>query len=253
MGESGPEVSWIRHPFEFQKESTFDEVKAANMHQSKCVFTRALLQKYKWEDSKVSSIKFKGRSEKTVESIRLRRLDNFSFPVIPGSPNRIYVLHDNTGLDLIYVTELIQRDTGIPEIQEVIAQFLRVLSTKKAHDEARGENDSVVRNGSANTVYEGRKSLGERLRVEEGKTIVKSFVGRTFHPGRVLHETNVANIVSHVGWVPEGFKVGDDERSIKRRLQVRDFKDIDWVFYAAAFNEREHNAVVNDADDEDHV
>jgi hypothetical protein len=44
MGESGPEVSWIRHPFEFQKESTFDEVEAANMHQSKCVFTRALLQ-----------------------------------------------------------------------------------------------------------------------------------------------------------------------------------------------------------------
>ena len=95
--------------------------------------------------------------------------------------------------------------------------------------------------------------MGDRLRVEEGKTIVKSFVGRTFHPGRVLHETNVANIVSHVGWVPEGFKSGDDERSIKRRLGVRDFKDIDWVFYAAAFDEREHNAVVNDADDEDHV
>ena len=253
MGESGPEVSWIRHPFEFQKESTFDEVKAANMHQSKCVFTRALLQKYKWEDSRVSSIKFKGSSQKTVQSIRLTRLDGFSFPVTTDSSNRIYVLHDNTGLDLIYVTELKQKDTGIPGIQEVIAQFLRVLSTKKAHDEARGKNDYVVRNGSARTVYEGRKALGDRLRVEEGKTIVKSFVGRTFHPGRVLHETNVANIVSHVGWVSERYKGDDDERSIKHRLRVRDFKDIDWVFYAAAFDEQEHKAIVNDADDEDHM
>ena len=252
MGESGPEVSWIRHPFEFQKESTFDEVEAANMHQSKCVFTRALLQKYRWEDSRVSMIKFKGSSQKTVQSIRLTRLDGFSFPVTTDSSNRIYVLHDNTGLDLIYVTELKQKDTGIPGVQEVIAQFLRVLSTKKAHDEARGPNDYVVRNGSARTVYEGRKSLGDRLR-KEGKTIVKSFVGRTFHPGRVLHETNVANIVSHVGWVMEQSKAEDDERSIKRKLGVRDFKEIDWVFYAAAFDEQEHNAVVNDADDEDHV
>ena len=253
MGESGPEVSWIRHPFEFQKESTFDEVKAANMRRSKCVYTRALLQKYKWEDSRVSRIKFKGSSQKTVESILLTRLDGFSFPVNTDSSNRIYVLHDNTGLDLIYVTEMKQKDTGIPGIQEVIAQFLRVLSTKKAHDEARGKNDYVVRNGSARTVYEGRKALGDRLRVEEGKTIVKSFVGRTFHPGRVLHETNVANIVSHVGWVSERSKGNDDERSIKSRLGVRNFKDIDWVFYAAAFDEQEHKAIVNDADDEDHM
>ncbi len=84
------------------------------------MFTRALLKKYAWEASKVLDIKFKGRGEKKLQSIQLNRLDSFSFPVNPDSHNQMYVLHDNTGLDFIYVTELIQKDTGIPERQEMI-------------------------------------------------------------------------------------------------------------------------------------
>jgi hypothetical protein len=246
------DVSWIRHPFELKNKSTFDEVEAANMHKSKCVYTRALLQKYKWEASKASHINFIGHSEKKIKSIRLTRLDGFNFQVQPESHNRIYVLHDNTGLDFIYVTELIQKDTGIPGQQEVIAQFLRVLSTKQAHGEARGEKDFVVRDGTARTVYEGRSVLGGRLRIEQGETIKRSFIGRTFHPGRVLHETNVRNIVSYVGWVPERFQ-RNTEREVKKQLGVKTFKEIDWVFYGAAFDEQEYNALVNDADDEDHA
>ena len=43
------------------------------------------------------------------------------------------------------------------------------------------------------------------------------------------------------------------EKEVKKQFGVKTFKEIDWVFYGASFDEQEYNALVNDADDEDHA
>ena len=61
-------------------------------------------------------------------------------------------------------------------------------------------------------------------------------IGRTFHAGGVLLETNVGNIVSFVGWVPEKAKC-DTKEDIAKALNSR-VTDIDWVFSGEPFDER---------------
>ncbi len=60
-------------------------------------------------------------------------------------------------------------------------------------------------------------------------------IGRTFHAGGVLLETNVENIVSFVGWVPEKAK-SDTKEDIAKALNSR-LTDIDWVFSGDSFDE----------------
>ena len=43
------------------------------------------------------------------------------------------------------------------------------------------------------------------------------------------------------------------EKEVKKQFGVKTFKEIDWVFYGASFDEQEYNALVTDADDEDHA
>ena len=61
-------------------------------------------------------------------------------------------------------------------------------------------------------------------------------IGRTFHAGGVLLETNVENIVSFVGWVPEKAKSYTKE-DISKALNSS-LADIDWVFSGEPFDER---------------
>ena len=225
------ELTWNNHPFVISEHLTWQQVKAIG-NPARCDYTRLLLQSFKWKPSVVTNPQI---FEGSVVSCTLTRLDKLAFSVMENSGNRLFVLWEVSGLELIFITQLFRREG------DLMARYFRVQSTKAALEEASGARDVNISQtiSDGKTVYHnylGKESLSALLNRESiGR---RRLIGRTFHAGSVLQETKVENIVSFVGWVPERMKtdsMADIASALK--LAVKKCENIDWVFYGDSFNE----------------
>ena len=159
----------------------------------------------------VSNVRYEGHEssrsagrKRSVFFLTLTRLDKFQFLVVSNSGNRFYVLWEISGLELIFITRLFKKG------DHMMAQNFRVQSTETAP----GEAFSAEELQRSQRLAGGRTGYHTHLGKERGLLALKNressgdrrWIGRTFHTGSVLIETNVENIVSFVGWVPEKSK-----------------------------------------------
>ena len=238
--EQYEEITWENHPFYISADLTWAEVKKAGKP-AHCDYSRLLLQTYKWKPSVVSNVRYAGHEssrsagrERSVSFLTLTRLDKFQFLVVSNSGNRFYVLWEISGLELIFITRLFKKG------DHMMAEYFRVQSTETALEEAFSAEDLQLSQRLAGGrtgyhTYLGKESLlALKNRESSGD---RRWIGRTFHTGSVLIETNVENIVSFVGWVPEKSK-NDSITEILKELKVSRITDIDWVFSGDSFNEK---------------
>jgi hypothetical protein len=164
-------------------------------------------------------------------------------------------MFEYSGLELIYVEKIYwNKSAGRgSDSYELCVDFTRVLSTKDARDQCKGEKDLATDiNLESSSIVRTRRLGGKSLEAAL-ETQAKSESRRlTFHRGDFVHTTAACNIVGFVGWshVPDDqlvSNVRDKELAtsllpqIKRtHPEVKSINDIDWVYCGGDFSDQDN-------------
>jgi hypothetical protein len=223
----------------------------------KLSYIRFLLRKFAWENTKIDDPspppQKSGKAQKgkkiSVKSARLTRLDGVPFPLVARGV-LFYVVFEVTGLELIYVEEIYWKMNG--GSHELTVDYTRVLSTKAARDECKGESDLETEIKAASSVVRTRRLGGRSLEAAVNMQANSSSFRLTFHRGDVIHTIPACNIVGFIGWgnVPSdrcSVSAAEDADMAKELLQqirrthpnVKTIKDIDWVYCGCDFSDQD--------------
>jgi len=208
-----------------------------------------MLQSQNWINSKVTNEPFKDK----ISSIALERLDGLKFRVVKESGNTFQVLYEQTGLELIWVTELFKekkrqrKATKHGSFSGVKAKFVRVVRTDRAIDDAPSEDDLILSCEVKDRQSIGIASMGKRsLRrcLELQSRLTKELRNRTFHWGNVTYETDVENLVGIVAWIKEGENQNKTMHRellehVRSRCTFGGNPSMDLVFCGDPFDDRE--------------
>ena len=239
--------AWSTLPLDFNPAATWDSV-AHLPPNFTCSYTRLMLKKHKWVNTKVVS-----KVSTTMTSVDVQRLDGLQFKIKINSGRTFQVAFLDHGLELVRVVSMYKdpnkksSNSSRNQGSGVLANFFRVLRTDRAIEEAAQEEDLHLSSegGDGQAMFSstslGKQSLRKVLELQlKGE---KDYMNRTFHWGNVMYTTSVDNIVGLVGWLPDIFK-GDKKRERDVLIEVKNLysrtgrlPNMDLVFCGSPFDD----------------
>ena len=192
-----------------------------------------------WRDSIVtkrgSRCGITQEGHKRLSSLTVERADGIVIPVHSKDGNMLYLIAENDGPEIVYITEIFESSK-----KDAIIRFLRVLDTRNAHISCDQDEDLIE------TLEVGDRSCVHTRRL--GKNSLQALLdsrGDTLHHwGDVTWETPAKHIIGLVGWLPVA--IADDSQSkvtacdsIKSKGlgRIKSAADLDWVIVGEQFSD----------------
>jgi hypothetical protein len=196
-----------------------------------------------WVDSKVtiktSSCRKTLEGDKRLSSLTVERADGIVIPVYSNDGNMLYLIAEDTGPEMVYVTEIIRLSNGDAKIK-----YLRVLNSRDAYASCDRDEDLIEsRDGERRCCVHTR-----RLGKNSLNALIDSEGDILHHWGDVLWETRAEHIVGLVGWLPvahaqststlaESKRKALDFMKGKGLTQIKSLDDIHWVIVGDQFSD----------------
>jgi hypothetical protein len=192
-----------------------------------------------WKDSKVTKRGSRcGNTQeghKRLSSLTVERADGIVIPVHCRDGNMLYLIAENDGPEITYITEIFESSDG-----EAKVKFLRVLDTRNACTSCDREEDIIESLEGGDRICVHTRRLGKKSL----QALIDSRGDTLHHWGDVTWVAPAKNIIGFVGWLPVA--VADDSHSkaaaceqIKSKGlgRIRSPVDLDWVIVGEQFSD----------------
>ena len=191
-----------------------------------------------WKDSKVTKTgsRYGGTDGvKRMSSLTVERADGLVIPVHSKDGNMLYLVAENDGPEIVYITEIFESNGGDAKIK-----FLRVLDTRNAYISCDQDEDIIESLERKERVCVHTRRLGKKSL----QALLDSRGDTLHHWGDVTWVAPAKHIVGIVGWLPVAN--ADDSQSkaavfdqIKSKGlgRIRYAGDLDWVIVGEQFSD----------------
>ena len=191
-----------------------------------------------WKDGKVTKTgsRYGGTDGvKRMSSLTVERADGLVIPVHSKDGNMLYLVAENDGPEIVYITEIFESNGGDAKIK-----FLRVLDTRNAYISCDQDEDIIESLERKERVCVHTRRLGKKSL----QALLDSREDTLHHWGDVTWVAPAKHIVGIVGWLPVAN--ADDSQSkaavfdqIKSKGlgRIRYAGDLDWVIVGEQFSD----------------
>ena len=172
-------------------------------------------------------------------SLIVQRADGIVIPVYSNDGNMLYLIAEDTGPEMVYVTEIIRLSNGDAKIK-----YLRVLNSRDAYASCDRYEDLIESRDGEHRCCVHTRRLGKNSL----NALIDSKGDILHHWGDVLWETRAEHIVGLVGWLPvahaqspstlaESKRKALDFMKGKGLTQIKSLDDIHWVIVGDQFSD----------------